>query len=285
MRTIPQIKKDLEFNKGLSSLLEVLKLVAVSQFRALERRLKSFDKLSEALESFFVLVDTKNTEHPFLNPENKSCCVVAVTSDVGLLGGLNMQVINTALSLLGNAGAGELAVIGERGQGYARERNTPFTGFKGISEPQRFSQAIELRDFAVNKILKGECGSLAAVYPRAISITVQRIETAYLLPYSLSEDQQKEALTPASAGEIIRESSLKDMIEYLIKMWLAQRFYEFFGLSRLAEFAARFIHLEESSQRLKEMEVGLRRQYFRQRHEIIDRSMRELFSARSLYAR
>jgi len=60
--------------------------------------------------------------------------------------------------------------------------------------------------------------------------------------------------------------------------------HEIFGLSRLAEFAARFVHLEESSQKLKDMDGKLQQEYFRVRHELIDRNMRELFSARLLYA-
>jgi ATP synthase F1 gamma subunit len=283
MQTIPQIKKDIEFNKGLHALIEVLKMIAVSQFRSLEQRLKTFEKLVDTLESFFEVIDTRLVQHPFLNPKQNSCLVIAVTSDVGLLGGLNIKVLNTALAELQRAGKGELAVIGERGQLYTREKGIPFTGFSGINEAERFSQALQLRDWSVNKILSEGLGSLSIVYPRALSITMQRIETVSLLPYAVLEKYRKQP-QDLEKDTLIEESLMADTVEYLISLWLAQRFYEIFGLSRLAEFAARFIHLEESSQRLKDMEANLRRKYFRLRHEIIDRSMRELFTARSLYA-
>jgi len=283
MRTIPQIKKDIEFNKGLSGLLEVLKLVAVSQFRALEQRLKSFEKLADALDSCFELIDVRNSRHPFLNPENKSCCVIAVTSDVGLLGGLNIQVINTAFSELEKRGGGEIAVIGERGQLYARERNASFTGFKGINEQERFSQACKLQEWVFSRMFANAFGSLITVYPRALSITIQRIETAHLLPYAVPEKYKLQG-DPSVYGGVLYESSPAVVVEYAVKLWLTHKFHEIFGLSRLAEFASRFIHLEESAQRTKDMQGNLRQQYFRQRHEIIDRSMRELFTARSLYA-
>ncbi|MGE5197216.1 MAG: hypothetical protein ACM3IL_01765, partial [Deltaproteobacteria bacterium] len=84
--------------------------------------------------------------------------------------------------------------------------------------------------------------------------------------------------------EVILESRLSDIVEYLIYLWMGQKLYEIFGLSRLAEFAARFVHLEESFQKLKELDTKTRLEYFRVRHELVDRNMRELFAARLSYA-
>jgi F0F1-type ATP synthase gamma subunit len=74
------------------------------------------------------------------------------------------------------------------------------------------------------------------------------------------------------------------MIEYLVYLWMGQAFYEILGFSRLSELSARYIHLENSSQKIQEVEKKLRLQYFRVRHELIDKSMREIFSSRSIYA-
>jgi F0F1-type ATP synthase gamma subunit len=104
-----------------------------------------------------------------------------------------------------------------------------------------------------------------------------------LLPFSLPR-QQGSLVSPEDLKDIILESYLGDIIEYLVYIWIGQKFYEVFGLSRLAEFAARFVHLEGSHQRLKDMDAKVRLEYFRVRHELIDRNMRELFAARLLYA-
>ena len=84
-------------------------------------------------------------------------------------------------------------------------------------------------------------------------------------------------------ANMIIESSLYDIAQYLIYLWMGQKLYDIFGLSRLSEFAARFVHLEESAQKLKDMDAKLQQEYFRVRHELIDRGMRELFSARLLF--
>jgi ATP synthase F1 gamma subunit len=277
------IKKDMEFNRGLSSLIEVLKNIAVSQYRSLEHKFGGFDKFMQAVESCFDFIDLEVIKHHFLNPRNKAQLVVAVTSDSGLLGGLNMQVISRALAEL-TAGPGQLVVIGERGKMYAQESGVGFTAFPGINDEERLPQAFQLRDYLFRNALRGKFGLLKVVYPHPVSFTVQRVEVVNFLPFrpeSLPGAQKPDKL--ALMQKVIFESKLGDLIEYLIYLWMGQRIFDIFGLSRLSEFAARYVHLEDSLRRLKEMDLKLRLQYFRVRHEIIDQSMRELFSARLLY--
>ena len=86
-----------------------------------------------------------------------------------------------------------------------------------------------------------------------------------------------------SAG-VLLESSPADVAEYLVSLVVAQRLFEIFGYTRICEQAARYLHLEESCNKIQEMNKKLYLQYFRRRHEIIDANMRDLFASRSLYA-
>jgi len=282
MKTLSSLKKDLEFNKGLASLIEVLKNIAVSQYRALEDKIKTYEKYFTLVQGFFDLLDVTTIDHIFLTPKTNSQIVVAITSDSGMLGGLNMQVIHNALAELARL-PGRLVVIGERGKAYAAENRVSFAAFPGISEQDYYSQAMQLRDYLMDKVRKDRVGYLKVIYPRPISFTIQRVETISVLPFVVPPHQKSGK--SAAIENIIIESHPAAIVEYLVYLWMGQKLYEVFGLSRLAEFAARYVHLEESSQKLKEMDKKLRLQYFRVRHELIDRDMRELFASRLLYAR
>lgn len=281
MKTLSSIKKDLEFNQGLSTLIETLKTIAVSQYRALEQRVKTFKDFFLIIETFFEFIDIKKVNNPFLNPENKPQAVVAVTSDSGFLGGLNMQVIGAALKELEKI-SGKLIIIGERGKMYVRGTGTSSVNFPGISDEERFGQSMQLRDYITSEVLRGSFGCVKVVYPRPISFTVQRVETVSFLPYSPANKNETRQVT---MPDIIMESRPQDIVEYLVYLWMGWKLYEIFGLSRLAEFAARYIHLEESAQKLKDLDKKVRLEYFRVRHELIDRTMRELFAGRLLYGR
>jgi ATP synthase F1 gamma subunit len=281
MNSLSGIKKDLEFNKGLSSLIEVLKNLAVAQYRTLEHKMKTFEKLITSIEGFFEYIDLSYVQSPFVGDVKKPMAVVAVTSDSGLLGGLNMQVVTKAVNELAES-PGKLIVVGERGKSYVRESTASFVAFPGIKDEERYSQAMQLRDYLIKRIKDGTYGQLRIVYPRPVTFTVQKVDVVTCLPFT--PPKRKDESISQFSREVILESDLGDILEYLLGIWIGQKVYEIFGLSRLAEFAARYVHLEESLQKLKEMDAKQRLQYFRVRHEMIDRNMRELFSARLLYS-
>lgn len=281
MKALAVIKKDLQFNKNLFSLIETLKTIAVSQYRTLEQRISTYENLLLTIESFFEFIDVKKTEHEFLNPKDRPQAVIAVTTDSGFLGGLNMNVIATSMQELDKI-PGKLIVIGERGKIYANEIGVPFVAFGGISDEVRYEQALQLRDYVAEEVLKGSFGYLKVVYPRPVTFTVQTVEMVPFLPFSPSV-KAKEYKEGKELYDMILESKLPDVVEYLVSVWMGQKLFEIFGLSRLAEFSARYVHLEESSQKLKELDKKTQLQYFRAQHELIDRNMRELFAARQIY--
>ncbi len=110
-----------------------------------------------------------------------------------------------------------------------------------------------------------------------MSLGVQSIAMETFLPFKLANLKQEE---PREYVDSILESSLSDIIEYLVYLWMGMKFYDIFGLSRLAEFSARYFHLEESGEKLKEEDKKVKLQYFRIRHELADRSIRELVAGR-----
>ena len=279
MKNISSLKTDLEFNKSLSFLIKTLKTIAVAQFRTLERKTSVFENLLLVSESFFEFINIKDIDHPFLQTGNKPQIVAAITSDKGLLGGQNMQIISAAIRELEKA-PGKLIIIGERGKMYVRGRGISTVCFPGISDDEKYIQALQVRDHISKEVLSGLCGSVKVIYPRPVSFTVQRIETVTFLPF-LPKISQTGNNTIAN---VIMESSSMDIVEYLVYLWMGQKLYEIFGLSRLAEFAARFIHLERSEQKLEDIQRKLRLQYFRVRHEMIDCTMRELFAGRLRHA-
>jgi ATP synthase F1 gamma subunit len=278
MKLLAQIKKDLEFNSNLYNLIEVLKEIAIAQYRFLGQKIKTFENVFVALSDIFDMLQIGNFQHPLLQVASRQPGVVALTSDAGLLGGLNMSIMSQAIKEAEKNRA-KLIIIGERGQMYAQESGLPFTTFKGVKDETRFSQAQELRNYILKEELSGGLGELKIVYPFALSIVSQQIKTLQLFPFSKHEHFRPTSTTAANV-EIILESTLSDILEYWLYLYLGQKFFQIFGLARLAELSARFIHLESSKTKIEQLNRELKLQYFRQRHELIDRNMRELFAAR-----
>ncbi len=282
MRLLSQIKKDIDFNANLYNLVEVLKEIAISQYRLLEKEVKTFDTVFTALSEIYDAVHTGKLEHPLLQVSGRQPGIIALTSDAGLLGGLNMNVMTQALKEADKEKA-RLIVIGERGEKYADGSGLSLITFKGIKDETRFEQAQELRDYILKEEMGGRLGELKIVYPFALSIVSQQVKTLQLFPVAKLEKFRPAEPAAAGAADPILESSVGDIMEYWIYLYLGQRFFQIFGLSRLAELSARYVHLENSKTKIDQLNKELKLQYFRQRHELIDRNMRELFAARMAF--
>jgi len=283
MPSISTIKNEREFYKDFYSLINVLKTIAISQFHSLERKMQSYDEFTNAVESFFTMMDMRTVDHPVVNPkETAPLGIVAITSDRGLLGGLNHRIMTAALGYMENS-QNQLIVVGQQGQNYVHGTNIFFKGFIVGEDDKRYVRALELRDHVIEEVLSGRIGPVKVFYPFATSIQVQKVMELDLLP--CTKWPEKDGVKWDEYGEdVLLESYPADLAEYLVYLLLGQKFFEILQFSRLAEFAARTVHLEDSSEKIKKIDEKLRLKYFRARHEVIDQQMRELFSARALYA-
>jgi F-type H+-transporting ATPase subunit gamma len=266
----------MEFNKGLSQLIETLKSIAIAHYYAMEKRLKIFEEFLPIVESFFELINIDAVKHPFVNPKGNAQAIVAITTDTGFLGGLNMKVVDAALEEAQKMPT-KIIVVGERGKMYVQGTGFPMVSFPGIQDEERRTQAWQLRDYILEKALAGDFDTVKVVYPRAVTFGVQRIKTVPFLPFRPADEKKA---PPSRALDMILESNPRDIIEYLAYLWMGEMLYNIFGLSRLAEFSARYVHLDESAEKLKEEEKKVRLEYFRIRHELADRALRELISGR-----
>ncbi len=288
MPAIADIKRDREFYKNFGVLVEALKGIAISQFQALEKKIISFEDFMLILEGFFDFLDVMSVKHPFVDNKDMPLGVVAITSDRGLLGGLNHRVMMGAISYLQDP-KNRLIVIGLQGQKIAQGYKIPCKNFTGIDDEHRYEWAVEIRDYIVDEVFKRNIGPVKVIYPFAISMKIQQIGELSLLPptaWKKKEGAPEEGKSPEKVidMDLLLETDPGDLVEYLTTIWLGQKIFDILQLSRLAEFAARTIHLEESSQKIKDIDRKLQLKYFRARHEVIDQQMRELFTARSLYA-
>lgn len=282
MPSLVKLKQDMQFNAQLSGLLDALKSIAAQQFQILEKRFQTNTVFFEAIQTILGTFDVEQMSHPFTRPEGP-VGVIVVTSDTGLLGGLNQQAVQTALREF-HRSPGEMMVVGERGTTYVREAGLSCHAFPGNLESGRESLAAQVRDYALNRVLGGHLAALSIVHPRAYSFTVQRVELVRVLPCGelLRAAQTARGIR---SGPLLMESPLYGILEYLVWLWLGEKLVEVLGMSRLAELAARSVHLEGSSQELRRWGKQLRARYFRTRREVIDRNMRELSAAKAIYAK
>jgi ATP synthase F1 gamma subunit len=291
MPQLHQLRKERRFNAEFLQLIQTLKNIAASQYHMLEHEKERFEDFMNAFADFFRVVNLVGVDDPLVRSASDVLALVAVTSDSGFMGSLNQGVIERVLETQAEMPDERvrLVVIGEKGAGKFSELERTFKFFPGIVQEARYEQALEIRDYLVQEVLQRRLGKVVAIYPRPLSFTQQVVSAVTLLPCAELFDRASHSTVSerirglgflADARKVVVESSFSDMVEYLAGVWVGSKLYEIFEDSKLSEYAARAMHLEDSAQKLEKEHKKFVHLCFRASHELVDKGMRESFAAR-----
>ncbi|MCK5850861.1 MAG: F0F1 ATP synthase subunit gamma [Kiritimatiellae bacterium] len=288
-----ELKKDLQFNTDLVNLIETLKNVAGAQYHSMEKQKERFDQFMDAFSDFFRVVNLVDVDAPLVRVVSDVLGIIIVTSDSGFMGGLNQGVVRAAMDSQGDLPDDKvsLVIIGDKGQSVFSDMGRKFKFFPGIAPETIYEQAVEIKEYVMKEVMEKRMGKVVLGYPKALSFSSQSIEVVNILPCAElfdvdaeSEVAQRTASTGilADARNVIIESSFHDILEYLAGVWVTSKLFEVFEDSKLAEFSARAMHLEGSMQKVEKEHAKVKHSVFKAVHELIDKGMRESFSAKMI---
>lgn len=277
-----ELKQDFEVINSLGEIIDVLKTGALIQFRSFQLKEKPNDDFLKEIEFSLRCAAGKEKEHPyFFDRSEKPSCIVIITSDEGFLGDLNTQIINAALDRR-RSREDEVVVVGERGVRYLEDIRQNFLSFSGISDDITPEEVGQLKNYLL-KNYKSRFGRVFLIYPKFVSLSIQKVTPVTLLPYpplALEGDY-------ASLGHILKEELLLEpeptrVLESLAELALGFTIRDIFWSSKQAELAARITHLEGSTQEMGFLKQKLSLDYFRQVHMLRDKVIREISASKSL---
>ncbi|OVE76587.1 hypothetical protein BVX97_00740 [bacterium E08(2017)] len=290
---LSELRKELDFNTDLLSLIDTLKNIAGAKYHEMEKKKERFDEFMDAFSGFFRVVNLVDVSNPLVREESDVLGIVLITSDSGFMGGLNQGVMRKALEIAETKPPEKVSfvVIGEKGAMSFGDARRKFKAFPGVLEDTIYEQAVEIKDYLVEEVLEKRMGKVIFVYPRPLSFTAQEIATVDLLPCSDLFDKDSDAGIAsriedkgliAESSKVIVESSYSDMLSYLVGVWISSMLALLFEDSKLSEFSARAMHLEGSFQKIEETHEKLRHKVFKASHELIDKGMRECHAAKQI---
>jgi len=269
---------DFEMIRSLGDIIDVLKTAATIQFRSFQFKERPNTDYLDEIEACFTMLLGKNIKHPYLfDRQGMPSAIVVVTSDEGFLGELNTLLVNTSLDCRKSA-ADEFVVLGERGARYMEDMRQAFTPFPGISDEANYKEAESVRNY-LTKGYRKKYGRIITVYPRFVSMTLQRVTVQQILPFERKEEAQKKKFSSV-IEEMLIEPSENSVLAALVEIWMTYTFMDIFWSSKQSEFGARIMHLEGSTQELGVMKQKLAFEYFRQVHNLRDKVIREISASK-----
>ena len=246
--------------KSTQQITKAMKMVAASKLRrAQERALATRPFTREArrvIASISSRVDT--TQHPLLarrpDTERGATLVIVVTSDRGLCGSFNTNIIKATTTFLReNAGRKvSLGLVGRKGRDILSRRGVPVR-FEHVNLPKTISvpDAEAVAAPAIEDFIEGRVDSVHLIYNEFKSVIQQRVIVEQLLP--LEPLTEAEVAAAQTATEYIYEPGPERIFDVLLRRLVQTQTLRAMIESTAAFYAAQMTAMDAATRNSSEM--------------------------------
>ncbi len=213
--------------------------------------------------------------HPLLTarPNPKSALVIVITSDRGLAGAYNTNVIRFLAQHFDHY---KLPVryiaVGRKGCDLLiRRRKALVADFSNLPAAPSFADVSAIGRLAVEDFEKGEADEVFLVYTDFINMARQSATMKKLLPLELSGEQHvvevERHTGPAAAYEY--EPDMREILDEIIPRFTALQVYQAILESQASEHAARMVAMHNATDNARELAGAYELQYNKMRQQTI----------------
>ena len=257
--------------KNIRKITRTMQLIATARFQAALQRAVATrpynDKLGELVADLSRAAG--DDQHPLMQtPDSDKSVLVVLSSNRGLCGGYNANVLRTAIEHLdGRDGDVDTVMVGKKGASYFR-----FLGrgvdqvISDIDDRPRFDQVEPLANELIERFIKGEISAVYVTYMRFFSAGRQRPETVQLLPLAPEKAEAADAGEGAAASvEYEFSPDPQALLDELLPASVRNRLFQCFIDSAVSEQVARMVAMKAATDAAGDMIKKLTREYNRAR--------------------
>jgi F-type H+-transporting ATPase subunit gamma len=279
-----EIKRRLRSLGKTKQITKTMELVATSKMKRTQDRVMAARPYSAKLAEILASIDIEGLrdKFPLLAPRDKIArvAVVVLTSNRGLAGALNANVIRLAKAQIAGAeerGASvDLHVFGKKGiTAFRYARYAMASTSAEVSDKPDFRVAERLGDAMVKAYLAGEIDEMRIVYPRFRSLVAYPPTVDVVIPLT---DMIERVLSSAGGAraEFLLEPSPEEILGALLPLFVRNGINRAFLELAASEQAARRVAMKNATDNAEELVKILTRQYNRARQAQITQEIAEI---------
>jgi len=284
MPNLRDIKQRITSVQSTSQITRTMEMVATAKIK------KAQEKIESARPYAFAMVEVlqnvaryvQGASHPLLeeHEDRKRVAVVAITSDRGLCGAFNSNILRITEDIIRReAAAGveaDLIAVGKKAIAYFRYRGMePVADYRDISDKPTFADARSIAAHIIPAYEAGEIDAAYVVFNRFKNVAEQRAETYQLLPVERRVMESEEDFGTLRA-EYLFEPTAKQVLEHLLPTYVETLVYRALMESAASEHGARRTAMKSATDNASEMIITLTRSYNRARQAAITTEIAEI---------
>ena len=277
MRDIKRRKVSVQSTQQITKAMKLVSTVKLQRARATaERSKRYFDSMYKTVQS--ILARTGNIEHKFLQPgESSKKAVIVITSNRGLAGGYNSNVIKLVTRHeTWNKEDVEVYAIGSKGRDtLARNGYTIRMDLSDIVEEPSYADAMQLSKTLLQSFEDGEIGEIYLAYT-AFKNTVSHEPTLLKL---LPVDRKEEETSEEDSNILMNfEPDEEGALDLLIPKYITSLIYGGLIEAVASENGARMQAMDSATSNAEEIINDLTLKYNRARQSSITQELTEIIA-------
>lgn len=295
MGKIREIKGRMKAVANIRRITKTMQMIATARFQASQRRAKATQPYTRKIAELVRELDGAGGEesainHPLLrspDPATGRQLLLVLTSNRGLCGGYNANILRNAMAFLRQATDQQidLEVVGKKGLGYFKFAGIPVTQFHDqLTDTPDAQQVASMADRFMALFTEGKYDTVRVVYMAYYSTSRQSPQVLSLLPMQQPTGSDADVVAKqnsvGSGAEVVYDflPPPSELIDELLPIAVKNQLRQCFNEAAVGEHIARMVAMKSATDSAGKMGKDLTRQYNRARQAEITTELSEIIA-------
>jgi F-type H+-transporting ATPase subunit gamma len=280
-----EIRTKIKSVQNTRKITKAMEMVAASKMRRAQERMRAARPYGDKVRNIAAHMSQANPEyrHPFLvkRDQIKTAGVILITTDKGLCGGLNTNVLRLTtnkLKELETAGAKiEATAIGNKGFSFLNRIGAKVVSHAiQIGDKPHLDKLIGPVKVQLDAYAEGRVDVVYLAYTRFINTMKQEPVIEQLLPLTSDKFDQTDAEKKAYGWDYIYEPDAKSVVDELLVRYVEAIVYQAVTENMSSEQSARMVAMKSASDNAKKVIDDLQLTYNKARQAAITKELSEI---------
>ena len=277
-----EIRGKIKSVENTKKITKAMEMVAASKMRKAQDRMRAARPYSEKIRNIAANLSQANPEytHPFMVAQDqaKKIGLIVVTTDKGLCGGLNtnvLRLVTAKLREIENKGCKvETVAIGNKGLGFLNRIGAPVVSqVVQLGDTPHLDKLIGPVKVLLDAYQEGKLDAVYIAYTRFINTMKQEPMMEQLLPLSADKLEQDKN---THAWDYLYEPDANTVIDELLVRYVEALIYQAVAENMASEQSARMVAMKAASENAGNVIKELKLVYNKTRQAAITKELSEI---------
>ena len=287
MANLKEVRKRISSTISTQQITKAMKLVSATKLRRAQGAIMQMRPYAEKLQNILVNLSGSVDENPqlqayFKHNEVEKILLVLVSSDRGLCGGFNSNVVKTTRNLLNTSykqqadkGNVTLLFIGKKSYDYFKKLDLPTnTKHMALLQDPTAENVFATAEIIIAEFLKGDYQEVRVIYNQFKNAATQIMQVEKMLPVEMERFENTEA--KAFEADYVFEPGKAEILADLVPRAVKTQLYKACLDSLASEHGARMVAMDKATENAGELLNNLKLEYNKARQAAITNEISEI---------